>query len=56
MPAEVADDLLAPGAPCDTKQDGSEWLEGEQDLYSKGTLGVQKRRAVELRGARVGLC
>ena len=44
LPAEVADDLLAPGAPCDTKQDGSEWLEG--GARQQRDLGSTKRRVV----------
>ena len=43
MPAEVADDLLAPGAPCDTKQDGSEWLEGGARLVQQRELGSTKK-------------
>ena len=43
LPAEVADDLLAPGAPCDTKQDGSEWLEGGARLVQQRDLGSTKK-------------
>ena len=37
-----------PATPSRTDQND---LRGEQDLYSKGSLGVQKRRVVELRWA-----
>ena len=39
----MADDLLAPGAPCDTKQDGSEWLEGGARLVQQRDLGSTKK-------------